>query len=225
MVGVKAVQRVESQGESGLRNRKLFIVIFLVLLISIYAMNLLATVPQRYDQYFALYTLGAAGTAEHYFPGDSANIFPGVRVSWFISVYDHMGSVELVNVVFRLLNESMLGPNQLNMTPGERPPFYESMRLLLPNETWTLPIVWSVSNATASGQAITIQSIQINGDVLSENVGTTAAGGHNFRIVIELWVFNETTGTFAFQWTANDEARVAWNQIWFNMPGIGVPGT
>ena len=180
---------------------------------------MLAATPTRLDQYFAIYTLGAAGTAEHYFPNERANIYPGVRLSWFVGVYNHMGDVELVRVVFRLLNASMAGPNQLNETPSERDPFYESSRLMLSNETWTLPIAWSISDATKSGSAITIRSIQMNDEILSQDVEVTAIGGYNFRMVIELWVFDETTGAFVFQWTANGEPRVAWNQVWFNVTG------
>ena len=189
----------------------------------------LAQVPVYYDEYLALFTLGATGTAENYFPGDAVNILPGDHISWYIGVYNHMGSVQLVKVVFKLLNATMQGPDQLNNTPSTRAGFSEKTRLLVSNETWTIPLSWSILNATETrtptallANFTAIHSILFNGDVNSENVEVQATHGYNYRIVIELWVYDETAGSYSFVWSSNGVKRSAWNQVWFNMTRISL---
>jgi len=209
-----------------LRELKVFVVVFLISLAIfsaiVYVVHL-ADVPSAYDQYFALYTLGSAGLAEHYFPGDAVDILPGVRMSWYIGVYNHMGTVQLVRVVFKLLNLTMLGPDQLsNNTASAREPFYETTRLLVSNETWVLPVAWSVLNATRASNATVIHSLIFNGQALTDNVEVEALYGFDYRIVIELWVYNDVSGNFSFGWTANGDDRSEYNQIWFNMTRISL---
>ena len=202
---------------------KVFVAVFLISLAVFSAIAFLASVPYPYDQYFALYTLGSSGTAEHYFPGDVVDILPGTRMSWYVAVYNHMGTVQLVKVTFTILNQTMVGPDQLNNTPSARESFYETTRLLVTNETWILPVSWSILNATSTPppptppNATSIHSLIFNGQALTDNVETEALYGYNYRIVIELWVYNDVSGNFSYVWTANDGARSAWNQIWFNM--------
>jgi hypothetical protein len=201
---------------------KIFLSVFLLALVVLSAITMLEQVPDySYDQYFALYTLGASRTAEHYFPDDIVDIFPGIRMSWFVSVYNHMGALELVKVVFKMLNSTMGGPDQLRNSPSERSSFYEETRLLLSNETWTLPITWSVLNATGNVNATAIHSVRLNNEVLTRNVETEAAHGYNFRVVIELWVYDEVVQNFSFVWESGETERSAWNQLWFNMTRVG----
>jgi hypothetical protein len=191
--------------------------VFLIALITVYAINLLANIPLPNDQYFALYTLGANGTAEDYFPSDQTDILPGTSLSWHVGVYNHMGTVELVKVAFKILNDTMLGPDQLNYTATERLPFFERTRFLLPNETWFFAFDWSVLNATQSATQVSINSLLLNGTRVTQNVAVWAVGGYNLRIVIELWVLDPDSGAYGFQWLSAGQPRVAWNQIWFNM--------
>ena len=200
-----------------MRTLKLFAAVFLIALVVLSAIAMLARIPYPNDDYFALFTLGADQKTENYFPGDVVDILPGIRIHWFIGVYNHMGSVQLVKLKFKLLNLTMEGPDQLTKTPSKRPSFYEKTRLVLSNETWTLPLVWSINNATRSQNASAIYSILFNNEILSDNVEARALYGHNFRVVIELWVYRETTKNFSFVWSANGEQRCTWNQVWFNM--------
>ena len=215
-----------------LKELKVFLAVFLISLtvfsVVVY-LGYLAEVPSAYDQYFALYTLGSAGLAEHYFPGDVVDILPRVQISWYVGVYNHMGTVQLVRVVFKLLNLSMLGPNQVNNnTASPRESFYETTRLLVSNDTWIFPVNWSVLNATeihfppSPPKATEIHSLTFNGQVLTDNVDVKALYGYNYRIVIELWVYDDSSGNFSFAWTANGEERSVYNQIWFNMTRISL---
>jgi hypothetical protein len=205
-----------------LKELKIFVPVFLISLAVFSAIGYLAQVPEAYDQYFALYTLGSAGLTEHYFPRDVVDIIPGFHMSWYVGVYNHMGTVRLVRVVFKLLNLTMLGPNEANNTASRRESFYEITRLLVSNETWILPVNWSVLNATTHPNATEIHSLTFNGQVLTGNVDVEALYGYNYRIVIELWVYDDSSGNFSFAWIANGEERSAYNQIWFNMTRISL---
>ena len=39
----------------------------------------------------------------------------------------------------------------------------------------------------------------------------------NYKVVLELWVYDEELGDFRFGWGQGDEMRCVWNQIWFNV--------
>jgi len=200
----------------------LFLAVFLIALPIFYGLNVLASIPAPFDQYFAMYTLGSNGLAENYFPGGKSDFLPGTGILWYLGVYNHMDGVRLVRVEFKILNVTMVGPNQLNAIPSQRDSFYDETRFLLSNETWVLPIAWSVSNATKDANMITIHSLVFNNDVVADNVDVSALHGYNFRIVIELWVYDEALGAFSFQWIGNGKAQVAWNQLWFNMTRISL---
>ena len=206
----------------GLRILKIFLVTFLIALTGLTVINTLWQIRAPYDPYFALFTLGSTGKTENYFPGGKYDIYQGTRMSWFVGLYNHMGTVQLVRVVFKLLNSTIEGPNQLYNTPGNRTPFYETTRLLLSNETWMFPVVWSVFNATQSANATAIHILLFNGETFSENVEVDATHGYNFRMVIELWVYDQTMGDYSFAWQSNGEERSVWNQIWFNMTRVTI---
>ncbi len=205
-----------------MRTSRLFLVIFFIALPLVTAVNLLAQIPRPYDEYFALFTLGSTGMAEHYFPKDDSNILPGEGISWFVGIYNHMSLVQLVKVKFKFLNSTMNGPDQPSKTPSLREPFYEETRLVLSNETWVFPISWSVFNASETYDGSSVHSLMFNGEILTQHVDVSATNGFNYRIVIELWVYDGATGDFSFIWNADGEERVAWNQIWFNMTRVSL---
>jgi hypothetical protein len=205
-----------------MRTWKLFIAVFLISLPLIYGLNAIAAIPGSYDQYLALYTLGSGGLTEQYFPKGASNILPGTQLSWYVGVYNHMGGVRLVKVEFKLLNDTMQGPSQVNGAPSQRSAFFEETHLLLANETWTVPFTWSVDNATETLDGTMINSIMFNTQLLTDNVQLFALHGFNFRMVVELWVYDEAAGNYSFQWNGNGNLEVAWNQIWFNMTRVSL---
>ena len=200
-----------------MRDSRLFLTVLIIALALISTVTLIAQIPAPYDEYLALSTLGPLGTADEYFPANNVNIHLGVQNQWFVEVYNHFPNLQLLRVELKLLNATMPGPNQLNDQPSERPPFYEVTRMVTSNETWKIPILWSVSNASEINGTVTVNSLTLNGEELTPNVVISADNGYNFRIVIELWVFNGDSDAFNFAWASNGSPRVAWNEIWFNM--------
>jgi len=57
-----------------------------------------------------------------------------------------------------------------------------------------------------------ILSVFRNGNVTD----VKATFEYNFRLIFELWVFDQKSGKFVFGWTSGQELRCAWNQVWFN---------
>ena len=55
----------------------------------------------------------------------------------------------------------------------------------------------------------------INSDSVDTHV--VALHGVDYRVVIELWVYDEGLEDFWFGWGNDDEAQCAWNQVWFNV--------
>jgi hypothetical protein len=205
-----------------LRDRTIFFSAFLIVLALTSGLVLLSQIHSPQDDYFALYTLGESGKAEQYFPNDVPNILPGTQIHWFAGVYNHMGSVQLVRVEFKLLNMTMKGPDEYTNESSPYDPFFDTTRLLLSNETWLFPISWSVLNATLKTRVVTIYSIIFNNQTLTSNVQVSSLGGYNFRIVIELWIYNSSTDSFNFGWSSNGVQKIAWNQIWFNMTQVSL---
>jgi hypothetical protein len=54
----------------------------------------------------------------------------------------------------------------------------------------------------------------INDKIIHTNV--QAVNGNNFRIVLELWVYDVSTEKLDFGYKTGEESYGSWNQIWFN---------
>jgi len=173
--------------------------------------------PRPVEKFFALGLLGENMMAEHYYPGDDPRVKPGDLVKWHVTLYNHMGSVQYVAVRAKLLNQTTPPPDDLNHTASSVPFFKEIGHVLVDNETWVFPFYWSIDNVSWSGDPARIAALKVNNVTITQGLNTTALGGYNFRIVLELWSCgNETTG-FQFGWRSGEEIRSAWVQIWFNL--------
>lgn len=162
----------------------------------------------------ALALLGEEGMAEHYYPEDDPNIEVSEEVHWTLYLYNHMGEAQYVAVRVKLLNSKILAPNSTSRNPSPAPVVYEVRRVLLDNETWLYPFSWSVEEIEVIGDLLQIDLLSVNGDLFQTSVFTE--DGNNFRMVLELWVYDEGLNEFRFGWSSGNELRCAWNQIWFN---------
>lgn len=171
--------------------------------------------PPPSDRFLAMWVLGTNGLAEHYYPNDDPNLKPGENVNWTLGVYNHMGTVEYVVVRVKLLNSTLPGPDGLTGTPSPASPLLELRRVLIDNETWSLPFSWEILALAHKGESLsitrmTVQQIPFGGTLVS------AVSGANFRFVFELWFYDETTNDLAFSWQAIGSTHAVWTQIWFN---------
>jgi hypothetical protein len=116
----------------------------------------------------------------------------------------------------KLGNETTTPPNDTSNTPSSAPELTAFDRFLANNETWEFPFVWSITNATTTAGSIHILSIQINNETY-QIPNWFATNGYDFRLILELWVWQTNTNTLTFGWNSNGGHRTAWLQVWFNM--------
>jgi hypothetical protein len=196
-----------------------YISVCLVLVLASFAPVVIAYLPRRGEPVMALAVLGEEGMAEKYYPGDDPSIEVGEEVHWTLYLYNHMGEARYVAVRVKLLNSTMSAPDSTSSTPSLAPVVYEVRRVILDNETWLYPLVWSLLKVGEYGDLVSIEGLMINGRIFQ--TGVEAVHGYNFRVVIELWVYDEASENFIFGWMSGPESSYAWNQIWFNVTSAG----
>jgi len=175
----------------------------------------MAFIPSRDEPFLALAILGKDGMAESYYPDDDPNIELGEMVHWTIYLSNHMGEVQYVAVKVKLLNSTNPSPISNSCTPSPAPMIYEVRRVLMKNETGLFLFSWSILDAAQNGDFLEIRALSVNGETIETNA--LAIYGSDYRVVLELWVFNKNLNEFEFGWDYDDEKRCAWNQIWFNV--------
>ncbi len=173
------------------------------------------------EQFFAMWVLGSNGMAEHYYPNDNPNLIVGEQLNWTLGVYNHMASIEYVVVRVKLLNSTLPSPDELTAKPSPVSPLAEFTRVLLDNETWSIPFVWKMLNATLRGGSLSITGLTLNQTAFRSEFAT-AMSGFNFRFVFELWFYDDNTNDLVFSWQTAGVSHSVWTQIWFNATLTGV---
>jgi hypothetical protein len=192
-----------------------FVSVCLIIMLAASAPVVVAFLPSQDEHFFALAVLGEEGMAEHYYPDDDPNIEVGEDVHWTIYLLNHMGEIQYIALKVKLLNSTMIAPNSTSFTPSSALVVCEVKRVMLNNETWFFPFSWTISDVVQHGDLIDIRSLSVNGEAVDPH--SSALLGSDYRVVIELWVYNENLKEFRFGWVDGNEMRCAWNQIWFNL--------
>ncbi len=197
------------------QNRRTLLVVFIALLVLFETTVYAATTTQRVEQYFQLYVLGPNRIAADYYPNGNSSISQAESVRWYLGVTDFAGSVQFVEIRVKLGNQSLSSPDDLRATPSPSPIVTNLSQFIQQNQTWDLPFVWQISNISSLQGSARISQMQINNETYQLQ-GLSANNGYNFRLIFELWTWNEDTASFQFGWFAGTEHRVAWLQVWFN---------
>lgn len=171
--------------------------------------------PRPGEQFFAMWVLGSRGFAQDYYPNDNSTLAAGELVDWTLGVYNHMNQLEYIVIRVKLLNSTSVSPDELTGTPSPVPEVFEVSRILLANETWSIPFAWRIMNLTLRDQSLLISGLSLNGTLLSGSLGS-AISGINFRLVFELWFYDQNSNALTFTWNANGVNHSVWTQIWFN---------
>jgi uncharacterized membrane protein len=198
------------------QDRRTLITVFITLLIICEMVAYVANTPRPREQFFQVYVLGARRMAADYYPNNDTNLGLGEPVTWYLGVTDNMGSVQLVSIRVKIGNQTIKPPDDQQAIESPAPVVTEYMRVLQDNETSEMPLVWSISDAISVNGSTRILVLQFNNETYRLQ-DCSASGGHNFRLIFELWTLQADTDTFQFGWVAGGEHRVAWLQVWFNM--------
>jgi hypothetical protein len=153
--------------------------------------------------------------AENYYPDNDPNLEIQENVNWNLYVRNNMGQPQYVSILIKVSNTTANPPNSTTCTPTLLPEVYKISRILLDNETWIEPISWALLNYTTNDEDVILNQILINAERFELNI--KARNQNDFRIIFELWLFNESSKYFEFSWEQNEEKHCAWNQIWFNI--------
>jgi hypothetical protein len=201
------------------QNRRNLLAVFITVLIIFEMLAYVSTTPRPQEQFFQFYILGANRLAADYYPSNDTNIRLGESLTWYIGVTDLMGNMQFVSIRVKLGNETISSPNDTQGLPSPAPLVTEFMRFIQNNETWELPFVWQILNASNAERSVRILALQINNQtiLLSEPWART---GYNFRFIFELWVWDTDSANFQFGWFTANEHRVAWLQLWFNATSV-----
>jgi hypothetical protein len=208
--------------KSASQDRRALIAVFITLLVLCEVMVYVSTAPRPSEQFFQIYILGANHTATDYYPRNDSDLGIDEPVTWYLGVTDNMGLVQLVSIRVKAGNQTISPPDDQQMLDSPAPIVTDFTRVLQNNETWQMPFVWSISNATLNNRATSILSLQINNQTYQIQ-NWSASDGYNFRMIFELWIWQESSNSFEFGWTANSERHIAWLQVWFNVTQAGPP--
>ena len=192
----------------------------MVLLVVCEMITYVTTTPHPREQYFNLYVLGANRMASNYYPNNNPNIKLGEPVTWYLAVTDNMGIVQLVSIRVKVSNRTIGSPDDKQTSGSPAPVVIDLARFLLDNQTWEVPFVWSIQNATKNGGSMRILALQINNETYQIS-DWSASEGYNFRLIFELWTWQTDSNRFEFGWNTDGQHRIAWLQLWFNMTTLG----
>lgn len=173
--------------------------------------------PRSDQSFFELGLLGKDGKAEQYYRDNDPNINISSKMNWYVFVHNYMHAPQDVDLKVKLLNSTMLPPNDNLHLPSPFPSILEMPVHLDTDESLTLPFSWSVNAfkaSTSRGNLIVINQLTINNMEKSVNVYSSSS---LFRMVFELWVYNQTSKGYDFGWRYNNNYGSASIYMWFNM--------
>lgn len=171
--------------------------------------------PPRLEEFVSLSVLSRDLTGTGFFSDNTSTVRTGELVAWNIQVYNHMGTTQLMLVDVKLSNETLPGPDAKTNSPSYGVSLFQIVDAVLSNQTWNMPLQWSILDQTQNG-AVVIQSMQVNNQTVS-GLDVSATSGKNFRIVVELWTYDVQTHSFLYSLRSNGEIRSVWVQLWFNV--------
>ena len=195
--------------------RLIFISICVIIVITPITPLLIDHLPSKDESFLALAVLGDGNLAENYYPGDDPSIEVGEEIHWILYLYNHMGDIEYTSIKVRLLNSTMNPPDTTALTSSTAPVLMEFRQVLLKNETWIHQFNWEILNMTNDDGITRINTLNINNDTFQTDV--VSRGSVRFRLVFELWTYDEKSEDFVFSWITQGNKRCAWTQIWFNV--------
>lgn len=200
--------------------KPLFVMGGLVLLLIVAVAVMSHFWPRYEERFFELGLLGRYKKAEEYFPGNTSTVEVGFDVTWFVYLHNHMGSPQEVSVRVKLLNATMLAPDDRGHEPSPYPVLFEVPVSLDVDETLLVPFVWGVSEADVLNDSFVIKGLKI--DDVFVAVDASALSVSRFRLVFELWVYDQSSGEYRFFWVSKGEHYSASLYMWFDvaMPSV-----
>lgn len=166
------------------------------------------------EEFIAWGVYSPSGSLSGYFSGQGANVTVGETLSWHFVITNDMGSIQFIQVVYRLSNSSYVAPNATY--PASAPELGNESIFVPTSQNTVLNLTWSVSSGRVAGE-LKFLNMTINGIQVSPPVG--AVGGQRFRFFFELWTYDSESGKFLYGYKGQSGRVGAPLQVWFNVAG------
>src|SRR5712691_119479 len=146
------------------------------------------------QEFMAWGVFSPSGTLSNYFSGGGANVTRGETLNWHFAVTNQMGSIQYVQIVYRLGNSTSASPNAT--LPGSTVLQLGNSSIFIPNaQTAIVNFTWVITSRNIVGGLVFI-TMTINGQQVSPSVGAVA--GQRFRFFFELWTYDLASNSFQY---------------------------
>ena len=153
-----------------------------------------------------------SGTLSSYFSGSEANVTLRKVLDWHLAITNQMGSIQYVQLVYRLGNGTSADPSAT--VPASSVPPLGNSSIFIPNaQTALLNFTWSIDSKDPRGGMIFL-NMTINGQHVSPSIGAFA--GQKFRFFFELWTFDVVSNSFQYGYKGQNSWVGVPLQVWFN---------
>ena len=198
-----------------MKHKPIFMIVTLVLVL-IVAVAVISTIwPRSEERFFELGILGKDMTADEYYPNRNSTLEVGSQVNWYIHVLNHMGSVQDVFLRVKLLNSTMEPPNDQTHEPSPFASFVGLPISLDVDDVQLIPFSWSILDAVSQNGSIVIKRLMVNDQTVDVDVSTDS--NSLFRMVFEIWVYDQSTQEYTFEWDSGKNYSSASLYAWFNV--------
>lgn len=167
-----------------------------ILLIAVPALSAVIHFPNG-EPFSELYVLGPERTLANY----PSTVVSGQNYTVYVGVGNHMSSSIYYTIYVKFRNQTEFLPNATTGVPSPLQPLYEYRFFVESGQTWESPLVFSISQASLSGNQSMIQRLTINN--VTFNVNKTATIDTNsslscYQLFIELWIYNPLSNSIQF---------------------------
>ena len=180
------------------KNKSIIIGCALVVLLILTGVFLSIFWPRYEERFFELGLLGKDKLAKDYYLNDNYSLTLGSKVDWFIYVHNHIGSAQNVVVKVKLINSTIDLPNDLDNQPCPFDSIAEFPLSMSVNDSLIVPFSWIIVEAISQKNSTIIKQLTVNDQIVEVNVSDFSKSF--FRMVFELWVYNESLQTYEFGW-------------------------
>jgi len=164
------------------------------------------------QQFMAWGVFSPGGSLSNYFAGSGANVSRGTSLNWHFAITNQMGSIQYVQVVYRLGNSTSANPNAT--IPGSNVLQLGNSSIFVPNaQTSLVNFTWVITSRNTVGGMVVI-NMTINGQSVYPSIGAVA--GQKFRFLFELWTYDVASNSFQYGYKGQNSRVGVPLQVWFN---------
>jgi hypothetical protein len=154
--------------------------------------------PPMDEEFSQLYLLGP----NHTINDIPFNIRPGVNYAVYLGLGNYMASSSYYTLNIDFLNATEIISNSTLGGPISKAPLFEYKAFVDVEKTWEAPLTFQVKTLTIANEISYLPVITINGlDYLvnKESVLDSNRNGYYYGLIVELWLFNATSGFSQYQ--------------------------